>query len=152
MRQLGWGLGCHHAAHTWAWGRAQAGMAGHESAVQLLAGCAVMLQNPSCVPRCGCQTFAARLLTLLTLERGLPMPLCSPPAGVLDESANTLFLTELWRGLAMTLKCFFEQPVTVSAQPLQCRGSRNPDMLADGMLLLDGVLMAPKLGLAGSAA
>ncbi len=80
-------------------------------------------------------------------------------SGVLDESANTLFLTELWRGLAMTLKCFFEQPVTVSAQPLQCRGSRNPDMLADGMLLLDGVLMlldgvlmAPKLGLAFSAA
>jgi hypothetical protein len=33
---------------------------------------------------------------------------------VLDASANTLFLTELWRGLALTLKVFFEQPVTVS--------------------------------------
>lgn len=39
-----------------------------------------------------------------------------PHPGVLDESANTLFLTELWRGLAMTLKCFFEPPVTVSGQ------------------------------------
>lgn len=35
-------------------------------------------------------------------------------AGVLDESANTLFLTELWRGLAMTIKAFFEQPVTIN--------------------------------------
>lgn len=33
---------------------------------------------------------------------------------MLDASANTLFLTELWRGLALTLKVFFEQPVTVS--------------------------------------
>lgn len=34
-------------------------------------------------------------------------------AGVLDESANTLFLTELWRGLGLTMKVFFEPPVTV---------------------------------------
>ncbi len=39
-------------------------------------------------------------------------------AGVLDESANTLFLTELWRGLALTLKVFFERPVTVSMRTL----------------------------------
>jgi len=45
-----------------------------------------------------------------TSQREAPKDL----AGVLDESANILFLTELWRGLAMTLKVFFEPPVTVS--------------------------------------
>lgn len=44
-----------------------------------------------------------------TSQREAPKDL----AGVLDESANTLFLTELWRGLALTLKIFFEPPVTV---------------------------------------
>lgn len=43
-------------------------------------------------------------------------------AGVLDESANTLFLTELWRGLALTMKVFFEPPVTVRAAGLAARG------------------------------
>ncbi|KAL4422046.1 hypothetical protein ABPG77_004862 [Micractinium sp. CCAP 211/92] len=45
-----------------------------------------------------------------TSQREAPKDL----AGVLDESANTLFLTELWRGLALTLKIFFEPPVTIN--------------------------------------
>ena len=47
-----------------------------------------------------------------TSQREAPKDL----AGVLDESANTLFLTELWRGLALTLKVFFEPPVTVGGR------------------------------------
>lgn len=46
-------------------------------------------------------------------------------AGVLDESANTLFLTELWRGLVLTLKVFFEQPVTVGGAGVE--GSRRAE-------------------------
>lgn len=36
---------------------------------------------------------------------------------VLDENANTLFLTEMVRGLGMTLKVFFDTPVTVCLDP-----------------------------------
>lgn len=49
---------------------------------------------------------------------------------MLDESANTLFLTELWRGLALTLKVFFERPVTVRAQAGARAGARAPSGLA----------------------
>lgn len=56
-----------------------------------------------------------------TSQREAPKDL----AGVLDESANTLFLTELWRGLALTLKIFFEPPVTVRMRRSIMRGVKR---------------------------
>ena len=116
---LGWRCCWHGGTHSLA-------RLGAESTLWLLHQPEVLLQCP--VARraaAGLLTVAVCHLPLHCSPSQLSVICRIPPAcpllprphpGVLDESANTLFLTELWRGLAMTLKCFFEPPVTVSGQ------------------------------------
>lgn len=100
---LGWHCCWHGGTHSLA-------RLGTESTLWLVHEPAGLLQCPAA------HRAAAGLLIPALICRIPPASplLPRPHPGVLDESANTLFLTELWRGLAMTLKCFFEPPVTVS--------------------------------------